>query len=228
MSEKESSKEIDYWKELSAPFDYSEIKWRVGSRFDNKRRDTKYSYRMLAYIDARAVFDRLDKVLGPENWQNEIKVRNDKTISVLKIRIPGTEEWISKSDGAGDTKVEKEKGSISDAIKRSAVLFGINRKMYEFGDTYINSDNDKPDRKELKQCMPPAWYLNKQSPQEQKIIELESGLKKLESELKKLESVIKNKYLDYLKNKYEEEDIKKQVEKAKSLSLNDLLNNMYG
>ena len=228
MSEKEPNKEIDYWKELSAPFEYNEIKWRVGNRFTVKKGKSKYGHRMLAYIDARAVFDRLDKVLGPENWQNEIKVRNDKTISVLKIRIPGTEEWISKSDGAGDTKVEKEKGSISDAIKRSAVLFGINRSMYQFDDTVIYSNNEKPQKNEIEQCRPPSWYLNKQSPEQQKIIQLKEQLLKSESQYQKLVKSIKSYYFDYLQNKYTGEELNEQIKKARELNLEDMQKIMNG
>ena len=143
MSEKEPNKEIDYWKELSAPFEYNEIKWRVGNRFTVKKGKSKYGHRMLAYIDARAVFDRLDKVLGPENWQNEIKVRNDKTISVLKIRIPGTEEWISKSDGAGDTKVEKENLRIEKLRaedSNSCEYYGFKKNTKEFSECLMELD----------------------------------------------------------------------------------------
>ena len=37
---------------------------------------------------------------------------------------------IVKSDGAGDTDIEGEKGAISDALKRSAVLLGIGAYLY--------------------------------------------------------------------------------------------------
>ena len=50
---------------LAKPFAPSEIEWRVGSTSRDKR-----SGIALAYIDARAVMDRFDEVMGP-NWKRE-------------------------------------------------------------------------------------------------------------------------------------------------------------
>lgn len=82
----------------------------------------------LAYIDARDVMERLDAVVGPENWQDRYEVHGPKTICYLSIKRAN--EWITKADGAGDTAVEAEKGSISDAFKRAAVKWGIGRYLY--------------------------------------------------------------------------------------------------
>ncbi len=49
-------------------------------------------------------------------------------ICYLSIRCDG--EWVTKSDGAGDTNIEAEKGGISDALKRAAQKFGIGRYLY--------------------------------------------------------------------------------------------------
>ena len=40
------------------------------------------------------------------------------------------DNWITKADGAGDTDIEGEKGGISDALKRAAVVWGIGRYLY--------------------------------------------------------------------------------------------------
>tara|TARA_R110000851_G_scaffold284617_1_gene438177 strand:- start:1290 stop:1529 length:240 start_codon:yes stop_codon:yes gene_type:complete len=39
-------------------------------------------------------------------------------------------EWVWKSDGAGETSIEGEKGGFSDAFKRAAVHFGYARELY--------------------------------------------------------------------------------------------------
>lgn len=83
----------------------------------------------LAYLDARDVMDRLDEVCGPENWQDEY-VESVKGRVICRIGIKVGDEWIWKSDGAGDTAVEGEKGGISDAYKRAAVKWGIGRYLY--------------------------------------------------------------------------------------------------
>lgn len=83
----------------------------------------------LAYLDARDVMDRLDEVCGPENWQSEFfETPKGRVICRLGIRIG--DDWVWKSDGAGDTAVEGEKGGVSDALKRAAVHWGIGRYLY--------------------------------------------------------------------------------------------------
>jgi len=71
----------------------------------------------LAYMDARDVMDRLDAVCGPHNWQDSY-VESAKGRVICTISILVGDQWVSKSDGAGDTAVEREKGGISDAFKR--------------------------------------------------------------------------------------------------------------
>jgi hypothetical protein len=83
----------------------------------------------LAYLDARDVMDRLDQVCGPANWQSRYtETARGRVLCEIGIRIDG--EWVWKSDGAGDTAVEGEKGGISDALKRAAVQWGIGRYLY--------------------------------------------------------------------------------------------------
>ncbi len=51
----------------------------------------------LPYIDARDVQDRLDDVVGVENWQDSYDVLNDGSVMCrLAVRIGG--EWITKTD----------------------------------------------------------------------------------------------------------------------------------
>ena len=49
-------------------------------------------------------------------------------ICTVSCHIKGN--WISKSDGAGDTNIEGEKGGISDSFKRACVAWGIARYLY--------------------------------------------------------------------------------------------------
>lgn len=126
---------------LSAPFPKSAVHWRVqGKPFP---RDGKHSAMALAYIDARDVMDRLDDVCGPEGWQSEFtETAKGRVICRLGIKMDG--EWVWKSDGAGDTDVEGEKGGISDALKRAAVSWGIGRYLYRLDSPWVPCEvNDK-------------------------------------------------------------------------------------
>jgi len=118
---------------LEKPFDPPTVKWRLGSTF---QRDGQLRGLALAYIDARHVMDRLDEVVGPANWQSAIaETPVGRVLCTLSLRIDG--EWIAKTDGAGATQVEGDKGGISDALKRAAVQWGIGRYLYAMGDTYV-------------------------------------------------------------------------------------------
>jgi len=109
---------------LSAEFPRDVVHWRAQAL----TRDGKKAL-ALAYLDARDVMDRLDEVCGPNNWQSEItETAKGRVICRLGVRV--NDEWVWKSDGAGDTAVEGEKGGISDALKRAAVHWGIGRYLY--------------------------------------------------------------------------------------------------
>ncbi|WP_022684518.1 Rad52/Rad22 family DNA repair protein [Sphingobium bisphenolivorans] len=112
---------------LSRPFPAEAISWRAQS-VSTKNPDAPKAM-ALAYIDARDVMRRLDEVCGPGNWQCDYPHANGKTICRIGIKVDG--EWIWKANGAGDTDIEAEKGAISDAFKRAAVLWGIGRYLYD-------------------------------------------------------------------------------------------------
>jgi hypothetical protein len=111
-------------RDLSKEFPRDAIHWRAQTLTKNGDKALA-----LAYLDARDVMDRLDEVCGPENWQSRY-VETAKGRVLCEIGIKVGEEWIWKSDGAGDTAVEGEKGGISDALKRAAVQWGIGRYLY--------------------------------------------------------------------------------------------------
>jgi len=120
---------IDFEK-LKRPFRPHEIEWRVGATNKDKTKGMA-----LAYMDARAVMDRLDAVCGPENWQCRYPHAGSKTCCDLGIVINDTCVW--KSDGAGDTDFEGDKGAFSDAFKRAAVRWGIGRYLYDIDAPWV-------------------------------------------------------------------------------------------
>lgn len=116
--------------DLYNPFPPERISWRVGSTNKEKTKGLA-----LAYIDARDVMERLDEVCGAENWQCKYPHANSKTVCELGLKIDN--EWIWKSNGAGDTDYEGQKGAMSDAFKRAAVLWGIGRYLYDIQSMWV-------------------------------------------------------------------------------------------
>lgn len=119
-------RDID-WQQLRAPFLPSDMDFRIQSIHE---RDGKKQAIVVAYIDARAVQDRLDDVVGPENWSFDWEplVTGNGTVTVAKgtLTICG----VSKSDVGDAGKTEPTKASVSDALKRAAVMWGIGRYIY--------------------------------------------------------------------------------------------------
>lgn len=136
---------------LSAPFPPEAIHWRAQTV--TKAGDKALA---LAYLDARDVMDRLDNAVGPANWRDSyIETPKGRTICTLEIRVDG--EWIAKSDGAGDTDVEGEKGSISDALKRAAVKWGVGRYLYDLGNVWAPCESyDSNGKKKWRKWAPGA------------------------------------------------------------------------
>jgi len=147
-------------KRLNEPFSAAQIHWRPGST--NK---DKTSSMALGYIDARDVMDRLDAVCGIGGWQCEHPWSDGKKMNCrLGIKIDG--EWVWKSDGAGDTSVEADKGAFSDALKRVAVSWGVGRDLYSLPNWWEPIDQYKKFTKEAEKNLK-AKYENWLLPKKQ-------------------------------------------------------------
>lgn len=117
---------------LCTPFASEEIDWRIGSTNADKTKGMA-----LAYMDARAVMDRLDGVCGPDGWQcNYSAAPGSAIICNIGVHMPSG-DWLWKADGAGATDVEGEKGMLSDALKRAAVRWGVGRYLYEMKSPWV-------------------------------------------------------------------------------------------
>lgn len=111
---------------LSKPFEDKDIQWRVGST--GFKKDGSPWATILAYVDSRAVMDRLDDVVGHGNWMDEYFQWEGGVKCRLSIRVCDT--WVYKEDGSDQTKVEAFKGGFSKALVRAAVKWGIGRYLY--------------------------------------------------------------------------------------------------
>lgn len=127
-------------RELKKPMT---LKWKVQRAIPNKTNPTHVA--MVGYIDSRDVQDHLDNIIGPENWQVEYFEVKGKQFCRIGIKYEG--EWIWKGDSGSPSEFEKEKGETSDAFKRAAVHWGINRYGYETGEVLVKAKlhtNGKP------------------------------------------------------------------------------------
>lgn len=120
-------------KQLKAAFPEDKVKFYPGKMTKSKDKALAFPY-----IDARDVQKRLDDVFGVGGWQAKYSHGGGK-VSICEISclmpMPGGElEWVTKANGAGESEIEGEKGSLSDALKRAASVWGVGRYLY-FVDT---------------------------------------------------------------------------------------------
>ena len=152
---------------LKEPFPFDDLEFRLQSCGE---KDGKFWGLVLAYVTNRAIQNRLDEVVGPENWKNEFTKGPDGGILCgLSIKING--EWVTKYDGAENTNIEAVKGGLSGAMKRAAATgWGIGRYLYNLKESWavIAPDGKKgkytgqtKDKKYFKWDPPalPAWAL---------------------------------------------------------------------
>lgn len=112
----------EFWARLSAKFDAQDVKVRRGP-----------GGRDLHYVTARTVMNRLDDVVGPENWYDIYEHVPGGIMCQLTLRLPDG-SLRTKMDGAsfGDKEDEEDvhKTCYSEALKRAAVKFGVGRYLY--------------------------------------------------------------------------------------------------
>lgn len=113
-------------EKLKEKFAEDDIEFRVGST--NREKTMGLA---LAYVQARAIQNRLDEVIGFQHWKVSYQEVTGGFLCRLSLCIDG--EWITKEDGAPITEFESIKGGISNAFKRVASSgFGIGRYLYDY------------------------------------------------------------------------------------------------
>lgn len=152
-------------EKLKAPFPKDKISWRAQSLTNAGDKAMA-----LAYIDARDVMSRLDEVCGIEGWQDSYHDSGKRTYCTIMIKIG--DSWIAKTDAAGDTAVEAEKGAVSDSLKRAAVKWGIGRYLYDLPAPWVPCETyEKNGKKMFSKFKESPWnYVkNMDSPEPPKI-----------------------------------------------------------
>jgi hypothetical protein len=138
---------------LSAPFDPSEVKFKPVAISGNRAL-------ALAYVDVRAIQNRLDEVCGVAGWQDSYRVLPDGAV-VCRLRLKIGDEWVTKVDvgspsGQPDNG-DRTKAAFSDALKRAAVKFGIGRYLYRLPGQWCDYDPHK--REFVRVPALPAWAV---------------------------------------------------------------------
>jgi hypothetical protein len=152
------------WERLAEPFDEEDIEWRVGRA---GKKGNKIWAKVLAYITARAIMDRLDEVFGVAGWKEEFREGPDGGVICRIYFKDDNGEWIWREDGADNTDIESVKGGLSSARKRAGAALGIGRYLYQLEEGFAEIDDNGPfmgvtKEKQYFRYFPPAlpkWAL---------------------------------------------------------------------
>jgi len=118
---------------LREPFAFKDVEWKVQITTQDKAKGMA-----VAYIDSRAIQNRLDEAIGAFNWQNSfIPWHGNSQLCGISVYDEERGDWITKYDGAENTDIEPIKGGLSDSTKRAACLWGIGRYLYEIPSIWV-------------------------------------------------------------------------------------------
>lgn len=194
----------DIQKRLQEPFSPDEIKFVIASK-------TKDPNKVMVspYISVHSIQQRLDDVVGIENWQNEYKTWiGDSQLCGISICINGN--WTTKWDGAQCTDIEKIKGGLSSAFKRAAKQWGIGR--------YLSSNRNMFATCELRNGKP--YIPESEKKRLQRIItSQDKDISAKESNLNYEEQSIENSSKEFIPNTFETSSLEKAQQNTVSAAI---------
>lgn len=145
--------ENKHFEAFGKPFPVTDVGWKI-----QRLNKSKTAGMVVPYLDARAISDRLDEVVGQYNWKDEygqwhcyVEEPKDEgkkpkkifsQLCTIYIYDEDRKEWIGKTDGAENTDFESIKGGLSDSYKRAAVKWNIGRYMYNFKPVWVSVENE--------------------------------------------------------------------------------------
>jgi hypothetical protein len=125
------------WNEIShrlrEPFETKHVDFRVQGRPNEQTGRAQ----VFAYIDARAVQDRLDEVVGAGNWSFDWTPLVIDNGEVMVAKGVLTVYGVSKADAGSASNFEQTLGAVSHCFKRAAVHWGIGRYLYDLPMSWV-------------------------------------------------------------------------------------------
>lgn len=194
--------------------------------------------RIVPYIKAKAITERLDEAFSFEGWQVVFRTEEEQVFCTLSIWSEKRNTWIQKEGGA---TIEKNSGfqgdhlksAMSNAFKKSAEMFGIGRYLKDLGAEWAECSTTKKEGfQEAKTKNKTAIYWR---PKTKNILSKEAApeTKNIKNELENIDFSCldaKKENKKYYKNgewqEPEEED--KQMGSVYEKTLINALNEKYG
>jgi len=125
---------------LKAPFPEEDVLWRVLRSGSSAKGPW---VQVVPYVDARAVEDRLDEVVGLWGSSTNSTECTNGMLCHLVLIEPESKTMAQKTDGASETKIEGFKGAQSKSKVRVGSSWGIGRYLYKVPRTFAKITQNK-------------------------------------------------------------------------------------
>jgi hypothetical protein len=153
--------------QLAAPFDLTEIKWRVTHTTRDGSRGA-----VIAFADPRAYTDRLNRLFTPTGWTRSYEVstvssvtrtKKDKLIQTGKVLVTCTLTitGLGCHAGSGEEWADEENAMTAaeaQAFKRAASCYGLGRYLYDLAEMWVPLNEH---RQPIQIPALPQWALPK-------------------------------------------------------------------
>jgi len=126
----------DISKRLQEPFYPEAVEFRVQGKVNEQTGRAA----AVAYVDARAVQDRLDNVVGAGQWSFDWTPLVIENGEVMIAKGTLTIYGVSKSDAGTASNFEQSLGAVSHCFKRAAVHWGIGRYLYGLPMNWVSAE----------------------------------------------------------------------------------------
>jgi hypothetical protein len=139
MSEKPSLRDV--YPQLIAPFPIEDIEIKPGATSRDKSKALA-----LPYADIRVYQDRLDEVVGPENWAVEYRDISESSVFCRLTILGVVREDVGechKTDKDGVPDENRSCSAVAQAFKRTCSAFGIGRYIYSLPQIWGEFDGQK-------------------------------------------------------------------------------------
>jgi len=130
----------EIYKELRKPFEARFVSWKI----NNYSKDG-LSAQITFHIDARAVQNKLNEVVGLDGWSFLYEEgRGGSVHGKLTVRA-GERDVIREDVGYpnSDNSQHPDKDAVSDALKRCAVHFGVGQFLYALPNKWVKLTESK-------------------------------------------------------------------------------------
>jgi hypothetical protein len=129
---------------LTAPFALDQIAIKPGAVTKDKTKALA-----LPYVDLRTYQDRLDAVVGIENWS--VEYRSTAGGLICRLTILGvSKEDIGEPSSDGDNPATE---ALAQSFKRACTAFGLGRYLYHLPNTWADYDEMKKSFKDAERAV---------------------------------------------------------------------------